>query len=229
MKRFFALFLALLVLSGCKGRTVMKSEDFKLSNTDLAYHYWTEVNSGKEALQDLVDLSVSLDAQMYDETRTWQDYLTDHVLEMVEETMSLVFAAQEEGFELPTEYEDLLDDVIVNFTDAAMGLGYKNVSAYLKDIYGRGAEEESFREYLYNVHLASAYADELSYRSEPTEEQVLAYMDRHPVYGEDDMEQARQDLHSENYNNAVLTIINSYPFTVDRDNIRITAPKGPKE
>lgn len=228
MKKVTALLLMmLLLLTGCKGKTVMKSEDFKLSNAEFAYYYWTEINSGKDALQESVDLSKPLDEQMYDETRTWQDYLTDHVLEQVKETMALVFAAQDDGFELPKDYEESLDDVIVNFTDAAMGGGYKNLSAYLKEIYGKGAKEDSFRQYLYYTHMAAAYADTLYARSEPTEEEALAYMEKNPgAYADSGIEQALQNLHSEDYNNAIMTAINGCTFTTHRENIRITAPKG---
>lgn len=227
MKRIAALLLVLLVLTGCQGKTVMKSDDFKLSNTEFAYYYWTEFNYSKEALQQQIDPSKPLDTQMYDDTQTWQDYLIGHVLSMVEETMCLVFAAWDEGYEMTTEYEEALDDVIVNFTDAAMGQEYKNLSAYLKALYGKGADEDSFRQYLYCTHLASAYADELYSRSAPTEEEAQAFMEKNSgAYAEGALEQAMEDLHAENYNNAILEVINAYSFTIHRENIRITAPEG---
>ena len=232
MKRITALLLLLLlVLSGCQGKTIIKSEDFKLSNTEFSYYYWSEFFYYREVyeeyLQDTVDLSKPLDTQMYNDTQTWQEYMTDRTITMVEETMSLVFAAWDEGYEMTTEYEEALDDVIVNFTDAAMGQEYKNVDAYLQASYGKGADEDSFRQYLYCTHLASSYADELYERSAPTEEEAQAFYDANPgAYEEGGLEQAMEDLHSENYNNAILEVINAYDFTVDRDNIRITAPEG---
>lgn len=230
MKRIMALVLLLLVLTGCSGATVLRSDGFRLSNTEFAYYYWSEFFYYREIYEDYaetLDMSKPLDEQMYDETRTWQDYMIDRSVSMVEETMSLVFAAEEAGFEMTEEYEDAYDDVMVNFADAAMGQGYKNVSAYLKDSYGKGAEEESFREYLRDTHLASAYADELYAQSAPTEEEAQAYYDRNPAaYEEGGVEQAAEALHSENYNNAIMEVLNTYTFTVDRDKIRITAPKG---
>lgn len=228
MKRYIALiFVLLLVLSGCQGKTVMKCEDIKLSNTEFSYYYWSEYFYSEETLKEQADLTKPLDEQMYDETATWQDHLIDNVLAQVEETMCLVLAAKDAGFELPAEYEETLDDVMVNFIDSAMGMGYKNTSAYLKSLYGKGADEESFRAYLYDTHMASAYADELYKTSVPTEEEALAYMEKNPAaYQEGGLEQAIDDLHAENYNNAILTVINAYDFTVRRDNIRITAPKG---
>ena len=50
MKRFAALlFVLLLVLTGCQGKTVMEGDGAKISNMEFAYHYWTEINSSKEA------------------------------------------------------------------------------------------------------------------------------------------------------------------------------------
>jgi len=230
MKRFAALFLILLlVLTGCQGKTVIKSNDFKLSNTEFSYYYWSEFFYWKEAYGTYMDVDFEkpLDTQMYDDTQTWQEYMTDHTITMVEETMSLVFAAWDEGHEMSAEYEEALDDVIVNFADAAMGQEYKNVDAYLQASYGKGADEDSFRQYLYCTHLASSYADELFAQSAPTEEEAQAYLDANPAaYEESGLEQAMEDLHSENYNNAVLNVLNAYEFTVNRDNIRITAPEG---
>lgn len=228
MKRSLALvFVLLLVLSGCQGKTVMKSEDFKLSNTEFSYYYWTEYFYSEEALKEQADLTKPLDEQMYDETTTWQDHLTDQIIDQVEETMCLVFAAHDAGFEMPAEYEETLDDVMVNFIDSAMGMGFKNTSAYLKSLYGKGADEDSFRQYLYCTHLAAAYAEELYKTTAPTEEEALAYMEKNPAaYQESGLEQAVEDLHAENYNNAILTAINAYTITVSRENIRITAPEG---
>jgi len=229
-KRIAVLLLCLLLLlSGCKGKTVMKSEDFKLSNTEFSYYYWSEFFYYKEVYDGLeeLDFETPMDQQMYDETTTWQDHMIERTITMVEETMSLVFAAWDEGYEMTQEYEEALDDVIVNFTDAAMGQEYKNVDAYLQASYGKGADEDSFRQYLYCTHLASSYADEIYARSEPSEEEVQQYYEKNaPLYEEGGLEQAATDLHSENYNNAILQIINAGSFTVDRENIRITAPEG---
>ena len=228
MRRSIAwILILLLTLTGCQGRTVLKSDGFKLSNTEFSYYYWSEYFYSEETLKEQVDLTKPLDEQMYSETATWQDHLTDRILSQVEETMCLVFAAEEAGFELPAEYEETLDDVMVNFIDSAMGQGFKDTSAYLKSLYGKGADEESFRAYLHDTHMASAYAEELYQTSAPTEEEALAYMEKNPAaYEEGGLAQAMEDLHAENYNNAILTVINAYTFTANRDNIRITAPKG---
>ncbi|MBP3634389.1 MAG: hypothetical protein J6J43_07435 [Oscillospiraceae bacterium] len=232
MRRIFPLFLIfLLIFSGCGGRVVMEYGDEKISATEFSYYYWSEFFYFREVYEEYtketVDLSKPLDGQMYDDNTTWQEHMVEQTITMIEETKALAMAAKEADFVLPEEYEDAYDDVIVNFTDAAMAQEYKNVDAYLQASYGKGADKESFEAYLYDTHLASAYADELYAQADPTDEEVQAYYDAHMAdYDENGMEQARQDLHTENYNNAILQIINEVTFTVHHDNIRITAPKG---
>lgn len=226
-----ACLLLCVLLCGCKGGTVIKSDDFKLSNTEFSYYYWSEffylrqMSDGKADF----DFALPLDEQVYDEETglTWQDHMIDQAVVAVEETMSLAFAAEDAGFALPQEYADAYDDVMVNFTDAAMAQEYKNVDAYLQASYGKGADKESFEQYLYYTHLASAYADELYASSAPSDEQAQQYYEENAdYYGADGLEQARKDLHTETYNNAFLEAIAPYSFTVNSDKIRIIAPEG---
>lgn len=229
MKRFAVLFLMLtLLLSGCG--TVMKADGYKLSNTEFSYYYWSEYFYFAEVYgqyQENLDTTKPLDEQMYDDTTTWQDYMVEQTITAVEETMALVFAAEEAGFQLPQDYQDAYDDVMVNFIDAAMAQGYKNVDAYLQASYGKGADRESFEAYLFNTHLASAYADKLYEDSVPTEEEAQDYFQENAsLYEEGGLDAAMQDLHSERYNNAFREATADCSFTIDRDNIRITAPQG---
>ena len=225
MKRIPVLFLLLSVLTGCAGTTVLQSEDFTLSNTEFSYYYWSEffyVQGVYGSFAD-ADFNQPLDKQMYDETRSWQDYLTDQTLTMVKETMSLVFAAQDAGHELSEEYEKSFETVMADFTADATEKGYKTMDAYLKDSYGRDATEESFRQYLYCTHLAASYDDALYAACAPTEEEAKAYLEQS---SEADLAQATENLHMQTYKNAQAEIFKTYSFAVNREKIRITAPKG---
>ena len=129
------------VVLRCEGRT--------LTNQDLAYYFWTEyyyaLGSGAA-----LDPSVALDAQMYDESRTWQQYL----LENVEQTMVQTSAAY------------------YGFTDES---GAADVNAYLSQSYGQGADAASFIQYMEDSYLAAAYADALYYRPSFSEDEVTDY------------------------------------------------------
>lgn len=231
MKRFFALAAVFLLLMGCKADgSVMECGDLSLSNTEFAYYYWSEFFYYKDVYGEYnsdVDLEKPLDQQMYDEDTTWQDHFIDQVLPMVEETTAMYLAAEAADFELPQDYADALEDIITNFEDAARVQEYKDLNAYLQSSYGKKANERTFRKYLTATHISSAYADHLYETTRPADAAVEAYFAEHAdLYGEDGMEQARRDLHSELYNNAFLAAIAPYPCTVNRENIRITAPEG---
>lgn len=208
---------------------VMEYEDFRLTNRDFAYYYWTEVMYSKGAYEDYleVDFTKPLNEQAYSDTQTWEDHMIDQTLEMIRETMALALEAEKAGFELPQDYQEAYDDVITNFYDAAMGQEYENIDAYLQASYGEDADLESFEQYLLYTHIASAYADELYLLSKPTEEEVQAFFaDKLDYYGQDGLEQAGDDLYRDRYNNTIRQVTASYSFTTYEENISLTAPDG---
>ena len=161
-------------------------DDFRLSNTELNYYFWSEyfyLVDQPEALPDGLDTTKPLDQQTYDEDETWQDVLLDQALSTVQSTMSLAFAAREAGFELPEREQSSLGQVLATFEGYASAAGFTDESgeadleAYLADSYGSGATLESFLQYLENSYLAKAYADQL--RDEPTftDQEISDYYD----------------------------------------------------
>lgn len=162
---------------------VMVCGDFRLSNTQLAYYYWSEyfyfAGAYGEYLDGVVDLTVPLDQQAYSDEQTWQDYLLDEALSTVRETMAMVFRAQEEGFTLSAQGEADLAEVLESFRTAAEENGYADLEAYLAASYGPGATEESFTDYLRCAHLAAEYADSLFEAIAPTEAEIREYYEAH--------------------------------------------------
>lgn len=173
------------VLSACRSGSapVVTCGDFSLTNTELGYYYWSEYFYFAEAYGDylsgVVDLSLPLDQQDYSEDQTWQDYMLEESLGVMQDTMSMVFRAEETGFTLPEDYAQGYETVLSNFESAAASGGYDTVDAYLKASYGEEATLESFSEYLYNAHLAAAYSDFLLAGIEPTEQETADYFDLH--------------------------------------------------
>lgn len=171
------------LLSACRSRNnpVVVCGDFSLSNTEFGYYYWSEYfylsGAYGDYLDGMVDLSLPLDQQAYSEDQSWQDYLTEEALNVVRDTMSMVFRAEETGFSLPEEYQQSYETVCANFEAAAES--YDSVDAYLQASYGKEAGWESFSRYLYNAHLAAAYSDALYEAVDPTDEEVSAYFARY--------------------------------------------------
>lgn len=212
-----------------------------LTNTELGYYYWSEFFYFSEAygdyLEGTVDFSAPLDGQAYDDSRSWQDFLLDETLSTVRDTLAMTQEAEAEGFTLPGEYDGTYQQVLVNFAAAATEGGYGSTEAYLQASYGHGATEESFRSYLHDVHLAAAYADLLLERCSPTDAECRSYFADHQAEYEqyydavaDDettwLEQAREELQTERYQNEILRIRSGYPCQVRYEAIHLTAPEG---
>ena len=173
------------LLSACRNRNepVAVCGEFSLSNTELGYYYWSEyfylAGAYGDYLDGMVDLSQPLDQQAYSEDQTWQDYLLEEALDVMRDTMSMVFRAEETGFTLPEDYQASYETVLSNFEAAAEQGGYDTVDGYLQASYGEDANWESFSRYLYNAHLAAAYSDFLYAAIDPTEQEVAAYFSRY--------------------------------------------------
>ncbi len=168
---------------------VLTCGDYRLTNTELAYYYWSEyfyfTNVYKNYLTGMLDTSKPLDEQMYDEDTTWQDYILGQALVTVKDTLSMVFEAKKENFAMPDDYEQSYEKVLSDFSSYAVKLGFTkkdgsaDIDAYLQDSYGEGASLASFKSYLYDSYLASAYSDSLYNAITPTDEQIETYFDAH--------------------------------------------------
>jgi len=226
------LLAGLLIFSGISKKQknkVMAAGDTAIDNTMFSYFFWTEVNyryaEGSGQVGPNFDLT--LDVQMYDESTTWEEYLIGEIVPMVEYEMAMVKAAEAEGFEMPREIQTQCDGVLENFRQNSQDMQYDSLNDYLADTYGEGADEKSFARYLYYDFMAVAYNDELYQRTEPTGEQVLDYYERwRPNYEEGDLAAGREDLHREEYYNAVEKVQAEHPIEIWEENIVIAKPHG---
>ena len=208
---------------------VLTCADLSLSNTDFDYFFWSDVNSryNRDSGQAGPDQSLTLDVQMYNESTTWEEFLIADIVPRVQEQMSLYAAAQAEGFQLPAEVEAQMDQTVEDFRQIAADMKYQNLNGYLVDTFGPDASEKSFKQYLHYAFTADAYAAELFDRTTPTDEQVAQYYEKWlPMYEETDYETVRQDLHQEEYYNAIAKAKTEYPMEVNLDNLVITSPHG---
>ena len=161
-------------------QVVLRCESRTLTNQDLAYYFWTEyyyaLGSGAA-----LDPSVALDAQMYDESRTWQQYLLENVEQTMVQTQVLVHQAEEEAFQMPQAQQEELDQMSAMLEASAAYYGFTDesgaadVNAYLSQSYGQGADAASFIQYMEDSYLAAAYADALYYRPSFSEDEVTDY------------------------------------------------------
>jgi len=215
--------------------------DVELTNTELAYCYWSEYFYYAEAYGDyldgIVDFSTPLSEQTYEGDTTWEDYLLQETLVSVRDTLAMVSRAEAEGYDLSGDYLTTYQNVLVNFSAAAQEGGYRDLDAYLRASYGKHADRESFERYLYRSHLAASYADQLFADCLPSDGDCRDYFSANRAYYEeyydavaDDettwLETVRTDLQTERYQNAFREIIGGYELLVDYDAIRLESPEG---
>lgn len=214
---------------------VVTCNEFEMTNRDLNYYYWSEYFYFASAVGDQLpgfDAGVAPDGQMYDETRTWQDYLLERTLITVRDTVSMAMAARAAGFALPEDYRASYERAVAQFEEAAAEQGYDDVEGYLRASYGPDATLESFESYLYDTHLAAAYSDEVYEAIEISDADIDAYCSLHEADYADCQTpdeargEAAEDLRAEQYQNRFLSLTEPYVFQVNYDAIALYQPAG---
>ena len=144
--------------------------DHEIDAIHLNYYYYDTINStynnwvntyGEMAAAYIammgLDISKPLDEQPYDEDSTWADYFLEVALDRVKADYTMYDLAKAENFQLTEEQAANVDSRIANNAFYALYAGYSNVQDYLRAVYGSGANEESFREYVEVSNLANSY------------------------------------------------------------------------
>ena len=113
--------------------------------------------------------------------------------------------------------------------------------AYSLEVVSRArarlAQAKEDRESENRQHLAAAYADHLLAEIQPTDQEVRDYFRQHRgEYEEDDgfdpedesqwLEQVREDLRNETYQNRFREICSQYPFQVNYSAAVLVPPEG---
>ena len=144
--------------------------DHEIDAILLNYYYYDTINStynnwvstyGEMASAYIammgLDVTKPLDEQIYEGDQTWADYFLEVALDRVKADFTMYDLAMAENFQLTDEQAANVDTRISNNAFYALYGGYSNVKDYLRAVYGSGASEESFREYVEISNLANAY------------------------------------------------------------------------
>ncbi len=139
--------------------------EHEISNAELSYYYISGVNNfyaqygGYASLMGL-DVTKPLNEQYVDEeqTKTWADDFLNSAVESVKAVYAINDAANAAGFELSDAQKSEIEAVITNTKSTGMlYYGYPELEGYLKAMYGNGATEESYRNYVTMTYTADAY------------------------------------------------------------------------
>ena len=106
-----------------------------------------------------LDTSKPLSEQMNDAENnvTWADYFLDIALNEAQRDAALYNKAMAEGFTLPEEDQENLDNLLTNLENYAKLYGYSNSNQYLRMSYGNGATAKTYKAYCERTAIADAY------------------------------------------------------------------------
>ena len=112
------------------------------------------------AWEERYDVTKPLKDQKHpnDSTKTYADYFAELALETAKENYALYDAAMADSdYTFTQEEKDEVELTMSNMKLWGQLYGYADFKGYLKAMYGKGATEESFREYLTVMTVASSY------------------------------------------------------------------------
>ncbi len=182
MKKIICILLILCLLVGCGATAQTKpvltctDADYTLRCDQFQYYFCFQYANTLETLgADAFDPAQNLDAQRYDDTQSWKEFLIGESMTLAEQTARLCLAAREAGFTLPQA--DQLGDLDAIVAQTAKDNGYSGAAEYLTAYYGEGATIDGYREFLENMALASAYSEHLNTSLKYTDAEIEAFYD----------------------------------------------------
>ena len=157
-----------------------------LTSTELNYYYIDYINNFcsqySSYLPYIIDTTKALDEQQYSDTMTWADYFLSEALRSAASNHALADAANAAGHTLTDEEKVSIDATLQNATFSAMySYGFPDLESYLKGMYGNGATEESFREYITISALANSYYNTYAASLTYTDDEIRAADEANPL------------------------------------------------
>lgn len=117
--------------------------------------------------------STSDKSQEYSTDYTWYDYFANSAVSTIKETKALLEDADANGFEYDNEDADY-DEFIGKLKDAATEADM-SYSDYLKQLFGKKANEKRVKTFLKDYLKSTAYQDVLTEKLAATDEEVDEY------------------------------------------------------
>ncbi|MBQ3531374.1 MAG: peptidylprolyl isomerase [Oscillospiraceae bacterium] len=197
MKRFFAVFLAAMLLisafAGCSSEKAPEETGgespvaIKIGNTeftveDVDYMYVTTFNdmynyyasTYGNYISAIIDITKPLDEQMIDETTSWHQYIVDYTVNSLKSFTGIYEKAIAEGFVLPEEYQADLDTLEQQLDEIAVSAGMTR-EEYLSSMYGGRVGIETVKKMTEFRYLVASYAEAYEAEIEVAAEDIEAY------------------------------------------------------
>ncbi len=153
--------------------------EFNYFYHDAYYNIYSQYSSSG-LWSYLVDSSKPIETQTFagsQDGETWKEYLTRTAGENALQVYALYDAAQEAGFTISEDGQSSINTTKGSLSTYATSAGYKKVSDYLEASYGKGADEDSYIQYLTVRQIATEYAQEKTNSFTYTDEELRTYYD----------------------------------------------------
>lgn len=162
----------------------------ELNTVELNYYYNDAINefynqwyqqyeTYTDTYLEAVGLNVKepLDEQFYDEEakQTWADYFIETAIENAKKDLTFYNLAKSENFELPEDEQAELDSTMEYMGTYATLYGYSDADAYLRRMYGNGADMKSYRQYAERRTIANSFIHEHEHSLTYTSDDLSKY------------------------------------------------------
>ena len=149
-----------------KNTDAVKVGEHTISGTMLNYFYIDQVYNWANQYSYYLnmfglDVTKPLNEQTYLSATegTWADYFLTSALSTAQTAYALYDDAVANGYTITSEDQTSVKATLSQYAMESLTGGYSNMNDYLVSIYGRGANAESFQEYLELVTMTASYYD----------------------------------------------------------------------
>lgn len=158
----------------------MKVGDHEVTTLEYDYYYNIMYSNYMNTYSSLLpymglDVTQDLDAQAYDENRTWGDIFDEMAVEQIRETKALADDAKAAGFvheNADEEYQQYLEGFKIQAEASGVTL-----SDYYKNSFGTYATEARIEPFIRETLYVSAYTQKLMEDNKPTDEEIASRYD----------------------------------------------------
>ena len=159
-----------------------------ISAVELNYYYIDSINSYVEQWGDYfalsgIDTTKPLNEQFVDAEAgtTWSDYFLSMATDSIHGVYAIYNQAKAEGYTLTEEDAASIDNTVANLQlYGTLYYGYSDLDSFLTGMYGKGANEETYRAYAEVQYIATAYANDYYDSLTYTDEDIAAALAEEP-------------------------------------------------
>ena len=169
-------------LISIRDRVVATVGDMKLTNAELQVYYYMYIfdflNENSYYLSFLgLDYTKDLATQAcyFDKTISWQQYFLDQCLDVWHQYAVLNMEAEKEGFKLPQEEQEYLDNLRTSMDEQAKKYGYKDGQDMVEKELGVGVTFDAYAKYTAQSFVGMGFYNKFAEDIKLTEEDIAKY------------------------------------------------------